>query len=79
MPWSVPRLRGRGEQGEIVRPAHLLSALYAVTCTRVFAPAGPWYVLLSHHRAHTDNRAASRSSLLTTASQARRAPRRQPP
>ena len=28
-------MRGRGEQGEIVRPAHLLSALYAVTCTTV--------------------------------------------
>jgi hypothetical protein len=30
-PWSVPRLRGRGEQGNIVMHTELLSALYVRT------------------------------------------------
>src|SRR5258707_15525357 len=28
--WSVPRLRGRGEQGEIVRQTHFVPWLYTV-------------------------------------------------
>jgi hypothetical protein len=29
-PWSVPRLRGRGKQGEIARKVHFVSVLYDV-------------------------------------------------
>jgi hypothetical protein len=63
-PWNAPRLRGRGEQGNIVIRSQSLSALYVAT----FA--------YTHNRAQPDHTSDPQSSaLLTTASQARRAPR----
>jgi hypothetical protein len=62
-PWSAPRLRGRGEPGNIVILPQSLSALYVAT----FA--------YTHNRAQPDYTSDPSSALLTTASQARHAPR----
>jgi hypothetical protein len=66
-PWSVPRLRGRGEQGNIVMHTQVLSALYVRTCAS------------SHPRAQHNGESGLSLTLLTTASQARHAPRLAPP
>jgi hypothetical protein len=63
-PWSAPRLRVRGKQGNIAMNIQSLSALYVAT------PASP------HRRAQLNVTPASSLTLLTTASQARHAPGR---
>jgi hypothetical protein len=59
---SVPRLRGRGEQGIIVTYNRFLSTLNVATPASSHTIAQPADTLISRH------------SLLTTASQARHAP-----
>ena len=61
--WSVPRLRGRGEQRRTVRRDRVTSGLYSVTTFR-------------HPTEHVSTRAIPyHRPSLTTASQARHAPR----
>jgi hypothetical protein len=59
-PWSVPRLRGRGEQGERVMQVHItVCALYGFDSP------------LAAHKSRVDNALASSSASFATASQAR--------
>jgi hypothetical protein len=62
-PWSAPRLRGRGEQGNMAIRSQCLFALFVTTCA------------YTHNRAQPDHTSDPSSALLTTASQARHAPR----
>ncbi len=62
-PWSVPRLRGRGDQGNTVIQNTSRSVLYVATFS------------YRHEKASPPMRVTTSSALLTTASQARHAPR----
>jgi hypothetical protein len=57
--WSVPRLRGRGEQGEIVRQTHLVPALYSWAATLVMgrpSQVNSATYAFTHNRAQINSR-----------------------